>query len=190
MFLGVFGMGIFLSFLLKVGYGTDTSSFMNSSIAKRFGISLGLTMICTNIIFLIPQLIWGRKLIGIGTIANMTLIGYTSDFCTMLENRFIPEELFMMQPYRVLIFIVALALFIISAALYMNAGMGLAPFDSIPTMVSQYLPIPFALARMLWDFLVILIGLLADGSLSICTVILAFTIGPTVSYTGKLLKIN
>ena len=71
MFLGIFGMGIFLSFLLKVGYGTDTSSFMNSSVAAKFGISLGTTLVCTNALFLVPEIIWGRKLIGIGTIANM-----------------------------------------------------------------------------------------------------------------------
>ena len=60
MFLGIFGMGIFLSFLLKVGYGTDTSSFMNSSVAAKFGISLGTTLVCTNALFLVPE-IYGEE---------------------------------------------------------------------------------------------------------------------------------
>lgn len=184
----VIGMGIFLSFLLQVGYGTDTSSFMNASVSDRLGIQLGTVMIILNIIQFIPEFIWGRKHIGIGTIANMVLIGYTSDFCTFLENRFIPPEIFTTQPYRTIIFIPALILFLISAALYMNAGLGLSPFDAIPTMFSNHFRLPFFAVRMGWDFIAILIGLIAGGNLTIGTVILAFTVGPAVAWIGNLMK--
>lgn len=161
---------------------------MNASVAKRFNISLGTTMVLTNILFLVPQLIWGRKLIGLGTIANMSLVGYTSDFCTMLENKFLPAEMFQTQPYRSITFAIALVLFLISAALYMNADLGLTPADSIPSMISQYSHLPFFAVRMGWDFLMILIGLLAGGKITIGTIILAFTIGPSVAWIGKLMK--
>ena len=188
MFLGIFGMGIFLSFLLKVGYGTDTSSFMNSSVAAKFDISLGTTLVCTNALFLIPEIIWGRKLIGIGTIANMTLIGYTSDFCTYLEEKYLPDFIFTVQPYRTITFIVALAFFLVSVALYMNADLGQAPFDSISTMVSQHTQLSFTLVRMAWDFLMIIIGIIAGGKLTIGTVVLALTIGPSVSFIGRFIR--
>lgn len=187
---GVLGMGIFLSFLLKAGYGTDTSAFMNSSLAARLGLSFGTVMVCTNAIMFIPQLIWGRKLIGIGTIANMTLIGYTSDFCTMLEERFLPQEMFTVQPYRTITFIVALAFFLVFVAAYMNAEMGLAPFDAMPTMASSFSHIPFFIVRIAWDFTAILIGVIAGGHLTIGTVVLAFTIGPAVSWIGRLLPVG
>ena len=48
MFTGVIGMGIFLSFLLGVGYGTDTSSFMNASVASRLNMSRGFVMLTIN----------------------------------------------------------------------------------------------------------------------------------------------
>ena len=185
---GVIGMGVFLSFLLKVGYGTDTSSFMNSSLANRLELSLGPILICTNALFLIPQLIWGRKLIGIGTIANMSLIGYTSDLCTMLEERYLPEEIFTAQPYRTITFAIALAFFLFSVALYMQADLGQAPFDSIATMVSHYAHLPFFAVRMAWDFLMIALGLLFGGKLTIGTIALALTIGPAVSYIGRFIN--
>ena len=188
MLLGVLGMGVFLSFLLKVGYGSDTSSFMNTSLAVRFGLSFGTLMVISNGIQLIPEIIWGRKLIGIGTVANMTIIGYTSDFCTMLEERYLPEIIFTSQPYRSLTFAIALLLFLFSAALYMNAGLGLAPFDSIPTMVSSYTHLQFFIVRIIWDFTAILIGVLAGGHLTIGTMILAFTVGPAVSWIGRMMS--
>lgn len=188
MLLGVLGMGVFLSFLLKVGYGSDTSSFMNTSLAVRFELSFGTLMVLSNGIQLIPEIIWGRKLIGIGTVANMTIIGYTSDFCTMLEEKYLPEIIFTSQPYRSLTFAIALLLFLISAALYMNAGLGLAPFDSIPTMVSSHTHLPFFIVRIIWDFTAILIGVLAGGHLTIGTVILAFTVGPAVSWIGRMIS--
>lgn len=187
MMTGIVGMGITLSFLLKVNYGTDTCSFMNASLSGRFGITFGTTMMLVNLLLFLPELIWGRKLIGLGTIANMTLIGYISDFCRMLETRYLPSSIFQDQPYRVIIFTVALLLFLISVALYMNADMGQVPYDSIPTMISEYRHIPYAPVRIVWDCSVMLIGILAGGHLTIGTVILAFTIGPAVTFIGKLM---
>ncbi len=185
MTIGVLGMGAFLSLLLQAGYGVDTSAFMNSSLSQRIGIPLGTVLLATNIILFIPQLIWGRKLIGIGTIVNMTLIGYTSDFCTMLEERYISPAFFIDQPSRAILFMLSLAGFLFFAALYMNAGLGQAPYDSIPTMLSRRTGLPFFAVRMAWDFLTIALGILAGGHLTIGTVLMALTIGPTVAWIGK-----
>lgn len=187
MLCGVAGMGIFLSFLLKAGYGTDTCSFMNSSISGRTGISLGTIMVCVNGTLFIAELIWGRKHIGVGTIANMLFIGYICDFCTFLEERYLPPEIFTEQPSRAIIFAVSLSLFLASAALYMNAGMGLSPFDAIPTMFSSFSHLPFFAVRMAWDLMAIAAGVIAGGTLTIGTVILAFTVGPAVAFVGKMM---
>ena len=188
MLTGVVGMGICLSLLLKVGYGTDTSSFMNSSIAARTGITLGTVMVSMNAIQLIVQIIWGRRFIGIGTIVNMTVIGYIADFCTMLEESHLPSFLFSLQPYRSLTFAIALIFFLISAALYMNSETGLAPYDAIPTIISSAAHLPFFAVRIAWDLLAIAIGIASGGHLPLGTVILAFTIGPTVSWIGRAMR--
>ena len=188
MLIGVAGMGVSLSFLLGVGYGTDTSSFMNSSVAMRTGLSLGIVMVSMNAVQLVAELVWGRHYIGLGTLVNMTAIGFISDFCTYLEEKYLPDFIFTVQPYRTLTFIVALAFFLVSVALYMNADLGQAPFDSISTMVSQHTRLSFTLVRMAWDFLMIIIGIIAGGKLTIGTVALALTIGPSVSFIGKFIK--
>ena len=188
MMTGIVGIGIFLSFLLEVNYGTDTCAFMNASLSRCFGISFGTTMVLTNLLFFIPELIWGRKLIGPGTIANMMLIGYISDFCRMPEETYLPSLIFQDPLFRTLIFLAALIPFLISVALYMNADMGQVPYDSIATIISERLHLPFAPVRIFWDCLIILVGVLAGGHLTIGTVVLAFSIGPAVTVIGKKMK--
>ena len=63
MFTGIIGMGIMLSFIIDVGYGTDSCSFMNLSFSNRFGLSLGTCMLLTNLVLFVPEVLWGRKLI-------------------------------------------------------------------------------------------------------------------------------
>ncbi len=186
---GVVLMGISLSFLLNAGYGTDTCSFMNASISARLGVSLGPVMVVSNVLLFIPQLIWGRKLIGIGTLCNMFLIGYITDFCMFLQERYLPSSMFEEQPSRSAVFALSLSLFLIAVSLYMNADLGQSPFDSAATLLSRALHLPFPAVRIAWDFLAIAVGVLCGGTLTAGTVILAFTIGPAVSWIGRLIKL-
>ena len=67
----------------------------------------------------------------------------------------------------------------------MNADLGLAPFDAIPTMVSRKSKLPFYAVRMAWDALAIIVGVAAGGQLTVGTIILALTVGPSVSWIGR-----
>ncbi len=188
MMVGIVGMGVFLSFLIEVNFGTDTSSFMNLSLAEHFGISFGTCMVLSNILFFIPEILLEPKLINIGTIANMVLIGYISDFCRVLWSHNLPQSLFTVQPYRTITFLVALLPFLVSVALYMNADMGQTPYDAIPTIISRRFLLPYPLIRIIWDFSAILIGILAGKHLSFATVVMALTIGPSVTFIGNFMK--
>ena len=188
MMIGIVGMGIFLAFLIEVNYGTDTSSFMNLALSNKTQLSFGTCMILVNALLIVPVIFLERKLIHLGTVANMVLIGYISDFCRYLFHHFLPDALFTAQPSRTIVFILALIPFLIAVALYMNADIGQAPYDAVPTLLSHRLPIPFTVIRMTWDFSAIAIGMLLGKALQPTTVIMALTIGPSVTYIGKWLK--
>lgn len=192
MMIGILGMGAMLSFLLRVNFGSDPCSYMNSALAGWSGISFGTTVLIVNIILFIPELIRGRDMIGLGTLANMLLIGYISDFCTWLQRLFLPDVWFETMSTRVLIFVLALIPFLIFVGLYINADVGVAPYDAIPTMVSRATRLPYAPVRIAHDFLAIGIALLAGKPLAIASPILALTLGPTVQavggFIGRLLR--
>ncbi len=188
MMTGIFGMGIFLSFIIKVDYGTDPSSFLMLGISEVSGISFGTVMLTVNLILFIPELLFGRHLIGWGTVCNMTMIGYIADFCRYLETSYLPPEMFEVQPFRTITFIAALIPFLISVAIYMNADCGQVPYDAAPTMIHEYSRIPYTIVRICWDFSVIGVGLACGRALTVTTVVMALFIGPTCSLIGRWLK--
>ncbi len=190
MTLGVFFMGFFLSFLIEVNLGTDPCTFMNLTISRRLGILFGTWQVLLNLVLFVFVVLFDRHQIGPGTIANMVFIGYISDFCRWIWKKTIPEFVFREWPYRAVVFIVALLCFVIAASLYMNADMGVAPYDAIPNIISDRLlkSVPFKFVRIGFDGTVLLIGFLLGGRIEICTVLMVFLLGPTISAVGGFLN--
>lgn len=188
MLAGVVGMGFFLSFLIEVDYGTDTCSAFNLALSEVTGIQFGTCSLLTHLVLFIPVVLWKRKLIGLGTVANMTMIGYISDFCRGLWQRFLPDLLFQAQPSRMAVFVVSLLGMVLCAALYMNVDLGVAPFDGAPMLIGDKVPLPFFAVRMLWDLGFIILAVLLGGPVRPATVGMALLMGPTVSFVGKFLN--
>ncbi|MBP5332416.1 MAG: hypothetical protein J6Y89_11260 [Lachnospiraceae bacterium] len=184
-FAAVTGMGFFLSFLIMAGFGTDPCTFMNLSVSSRLGISLGNWHFLLNAVLLVFVLIFARKQIGPGTVFNMVLIGYYADFFCWLWRKIIPGAAFTDMPLRALVYIFGLAGFIISAAVYMNSGTGVSPYDGVAVFFGEHMPIPKFLSRMIFDFTVIAIGMIAGSTPSIGHILMALGLGPVISVVGK-----
>lgn len=188
-------MGVFLSVLIEVGWGTDPASFANLNIAAALGWSLGNTQVAVYSALLVFTFVFGPEMIGFGTLANMILIGYTADFCRLIWARtgfraFVAGGAF---GTRLVIFAAAILLFVTVAAIYMNARMGVAPYDACAKIVSGFLPkIPFWAVRIVYDLAAVGAGLLASrfspdgiqGSL-IGSVTMSLVIGPAVSFVAR-----
>lgn len=186
----VFFMGFFISLLLPLDYGTDPASFVNNSIALRFGLLLGTTEVIVYGIFLVFVLITsGIRTIGPGTFLNMFLIGYIADFFRWVWRKTLSTDFFTTQPQRLILFIIALCGFIIAAAVYMNSEMGTAPYDSVPIVISEKLPrIPYKIIRMCWDFFMILVGILFGQTPQIGVILMALFLGTVIEFVGKWMK--
>ncbi|MBO5621093.1 MAG: hypothetical protein J5959_05630 [Butyrivibrio sp.] len=190
MCVGVFFMGFFLSFLIKVDLGTDPCTFMNLTLSRAIGISFGTWQLILNAILFIFVILFGRKFIGFGTIANMVFIGYIADFFVWLWEKCIPENYFTDMPYRAVIFLLALFMFIVAVSFYINANMGVSPYDAIPQIISErvFKKVPFAVIRICFDFLVIIIGVVFKGTPNIGIVLMALFLGPIISVVGKFIN--
>ena len=188
--IGVFLMGFFLSFLIKVDLGTDPCTFMNWTISEKLHILFGTWQLLLNAVLFIFVILFGRNQIGFGTIANMVFIGYIVNFFKWVWEKTIPEYYFTEMPYRGAIFALALLCFIISVSFYINANMGVAPYDAIPQIISErvFKKVPFAVIRICFDFLVILIGVLFGGKPNIGIVLMALFLGPVITVVGKFLN--
>ncbi len=186
MALGVFFMGFFLSFLINVSLGTDPCTFMNVTISERLHILFGTWQLLLNAVLIVIVIIFSRDQIGPGTIANMVFIGYIADFFRWVWSKTIPEYVFTTWPYRGVVFALALIAFVIAASFYMNADMGVAPYDAMPVIISEKLlkKIPFKFIRMGFDGSIVLIGILFGGRVEIATILMVFLLGPTITTVG------
>ena len=182
-------MGFALSWLVLVDMGTDPCTLMNLTISSRLGISLGNWQALLNCVLFIIVIWKGREHIGFGTLANMFLVGYSLDFFSWVWRQLGIDTYFATNTVRYAVFLPALIIFIIAAAVYMDVELGTAPYDAIPFIVSKYLPkVPFKALRIGYDFLVIIIAGAFGGHVQIVTVLMALLLGPVISYIGKLIQ--
>ena len=190
-FIAVFGMGFFLSFLILCDLGTDPCTFMNRSIAAKIGWSFGNWQLCINICMILLVLLLKRSLIGFGTVFNMVLIGYYADFFCWLFRKILPAETFTNPVSRWAVFFVTLGGFIISAAVYITADMGVSPYDGLPIIItekvrSRFPKIPPMVIRIAWDGAAILVGTLFGGIPIIGIILMALFLGPAITMVRKL----
>ncbi len=190
-FLAVLGMGFFLSFLMLCGLGTDPCSFMNKAISLRIGMLFGTWQLIINAVMLVIVLFWDRSSLGFGTVFNMVLVGYYVDFFDWVWGKIIPAHYFTDPVTGWAIFLAALFFFIVSAAVYINSDMGVAPYDALPKIITEkvtgrFPKVPKMLIRMAWDFTAVAVGTLAGGRPVIGIILMAVFLGPVISLTGRL----
>lgn len=192
-FIAVFGMGFTLSFLILCDMGTDPCTFMNRAVAAKVGLSFGTYQLIVNIFMLCLVFIFKKKLIGFGTIFNMVLIGYYADFFCWVWRKIIPASAFTEPVSRWTIFIVALILFLISVAVYINQDMGVSPYDGLPIIITEKLKadksmIGKTILRILWDGSALMIGVIAGNTPAIGHILMVLFLGPAISFVGKLIN--
>lgn len=188
-FIGVFFQGVGVYFINEVRFGTDPCTLMNMQISKKVGLSYGNTLFIFNCILLLVVLFFGIKQIGIGTLANMTVVGYTVDLCTYTLGKITPAGFYDSMKNRILVFVPALIVFIFAAALYMAVDLGGSPYDATPVIISKKLnKIPFTVVRIAWDGVMMVVGLLLGGKLGVVTVAIVLFLGPAITFVKNMLR--
>lgn len=186
-------MGVTLSVLNIVNWGMDSFSYMNISIANKIGWSMGNWQMLLNVIMFIPVVLWGRKYLGLGTIFNMVLVGYTLDFCTWIWQKVNLEALLVSVPVCAVVMLLSVVAFVFVAAIYMSTELGTSPFDALPMMLGERFPkVPFTIIRFAWDLTAVVIGFLLSGKVQIVTILMVLFLGKTISFVkshiGKILN--
>lgn len=184
--LSVITMGFCLSFLDRTALGTDPCTTFNLGISHLWGVSLGNWQALFNCVLFVLVWFFAKEQIGWGTIANMFLVGYSFDFFSWINSILFPIGFFQPMYIRILITIPALALFILAVAVYIGIQQGTSPYDAIPYIINKKCPkIPFKLVRMGWDISFCILGILLGSRVGIVTLIMAFTLGPAITYAEK-----
>lgn len=189
MLLGIVLLGISISLLRYGAMGTDPYTTMNLGVSSTIGVSFGAYQLFINILLFIIIIIFKRKTIGMGTLVNMVMVGYTSDFAYFYASPLLP-----LQPSHVVRFavtILAIGLACMGISMYMEAELGIAPYDALAIIIIETSRnrIPFFVARVIVDVLAVLIGFNFGAIVGLGTLMLSIFTGPLVHYIRvKILK--
>ena len=170
---GLILYGLAVAMIVRAGLGLDPWNVLNQGVAERLPLSYGVVMILIGAAVLLLWLPLRQKP-GIGTVANVFLIGVFAD----LGLAWIPADL----PLAVRIFMLVAGVVLtgVATGAYVGAGLGPGPRDGLMTGIVKRTGWPVKYVRTAIEIAVVAVGWLLGGAVGLGTVLFALTIGPLV----------
>lgn len=161
--------------------GLDPFTAINTGASELLGFTLGNYQLFVNAAILAIILFFDRKIIGWGTIFNLVLVGYMIEFfISMLESFIDPTQFaFIVQ---LLITVVAIIIFTFGVALYMDADLGVSPYDAIAPVITDRVSASYKTVRMIQDIVVVITAWILGGPVGVSTFITGFLAGPLIDF--------
>lgn len=183
-FISIFGIAL-ISFGAALSetmdMGLDPFTALNRGASSLLGFSLGNYQLVVNLIILVVIFLMKRSLIGWGTIYNMILVGYLVDFFKgQFQNFFTVDE--MSLGIRLAITVVAIVIFTLGVALYMDIELGISPYDAITPVITDRTGWSYTPVRIAQDLIVVIAAYFLSGPVGISTVITGFFAGPLITF--------
>jgi len=171
LFAGLCLYGMSTALMVRGGLGLNPWNVLHEALSKRTGLSIGQV---TAIVGAVLLLCWIplRERPGVGTIANILVIGVAADVTLAVLDR--PEPLLA----RIVLLVASVALNGLAAATYLGVRLGPGPRDGLMTGLAARTPLSIRLIRTGLEITVLAAGWLLGGTVGIGTVLYALAIGP------------
>ena len=167
--------GASMALMLRAALGLDPWDVFHQGVSGQVGLSIGMVVNLTGLVVL---LLWIplRQRPGIGTVANVVMIGTAMD----LTLRVLPSiEGLAWQVAALILSIVANGF---AGALYIGAGLGPGPRDGLMTGLARRTGWSLRLVRTGIEVTVLALGWALGGAVGVGTLLYAFGIGPLVQF--------
>lgn len=184
MLVAVIFMGMGVGFFMLAAMGSDPFSTLNLGVSSKIGLSFGTWQVFLNVVMLLAIMFVDRSKLGIGTIGNMFLVGFSADITGWLLRQFI-EASALGIPARVGMTLLGVAMQLVGCSFYVTSGLGMAPYDCVSYIVPERTKIPFRWWRIFTDVVCVGIGFACGASIGIGTLIMAFGTGPILPLLNK-----
>ena len=171
----VFGLvlcGLGLSLLVQAELGLDPWDVLHQGVSDHTGIPIGTVSILTGAVVLLSWILL-RERIGLGTMANIVLIGLTMDATLSVLAE--PEAM----AVRIAFLSAGTLLFAVGSGFYIGAGLGPGPRDGLMTSI-HHRGHSIRVVRTSIEVVVLAVGWALGGTVGIGTVVFALSIGPLV----------
>ena len=184
LFVGLILFGFAITFMLESGLGLPPWDVLHSGIAQHTPMTLGTAGIVVGLVIIAITWLAGTPP-GFATIANAVVIGAVVNiFTAMAAFQHLSDS---SLGLRIGLLVAGILLFGVGSALYIGAGMGAGPRDSLMLTISRRTGKRIAVVRGAMEGTVLVTGILLGGDVGIGTIALAVCVGPVVELSFWLL---
>lgn len=184
MLLGLVVLSLGIAFFKVAAWGNDPSTALMMAIGGRIGIDFSIVLLIANTLMFVFEVIWGRKLIGVGTFFNWFGVGTMASMFIRLLYHFFPQN--PDTATRFIVLIVGVLVLSFGAAMYQTADLGIAPYDALSLMIDARVKYEYFWCRIFTDATCSLIAFLLGGIVGLGTLICALGLGPFITFFNKL----
>jgi uncharacterized membrane protein YczE len=166
-----------LALMVESRLGLSSWDVLHDGIAEITALRFGWAIVVVSVVVVALSAFLGIRP-DPGTLANMLLIGVFTDAFL----RFGPLQAIQTAAplTRTLCLVVGIAVIAFGTALYIGAGLGAGPRDSLMLALAKLLRTTPGIARTALELLVLFAGVLLGGEAGIGTLLFAFLIGPAI----------
>lgn len=167
---GLFLYGWSMAMMVRSGLGLDPWDVFHYGLARHVPLSFGQVTIVVGALVLLAWIPL-RQRPGIGTIANIFVIGMSADFGLFVMSQ--PPNLV----GRSALLVGGIVLNGLAGALYVGAHLGPGPRDGLWVAITRRYGLSIRLVRTIIELSVLGIGWLMGGTVGVGTVLYALSIG-------------
>jgi uncharacterized membrane protein YczE len=182
--LGLFVFASGIAAIYEAGLGLSPWDVLNQGISEHTPLSFGIANIVVSLLILVAA----RKLdvrLRVGTVANALLVGGFVD--PLLRIGAVQDLSHSSLPVRVLLLAVGIVLMSVGTVLYIGAGMGAGPRDSLMLGLTRRLRTRVGVVRTGLEASATAAGFVLGGPVGIGTLAFVLGIGPGVELAFALL---
>lgn len=167
--------GVSMAMMIEATLGLDPWDVFHAGVMEKTGLTFGTVVIVVGALVL---LLWIplRQMPGLGTIANVVVIGLATDAGLILLSA--PDGLVA----RLGLLLAGVVLNGLAGALYIGSQLGPGPRDGLMTGLVRRTGLSIRLVRTSLELTVLVVGFLMGGPIGLGTVVYALAIGPLVQF--------
>lgn len=183
--LGLFLYALGIASTLKAQLGYAPWDVFHAGVAMTTGISIGAAIIFVGVIIIVAVMLLKEK-IGLGSLANMLLVGVSLD--AILRLNILPSANHLFP--GLLMLIAGLFSIAFGSYFYISSGFGAGPRDSLMVALARKTGLPVGICRAAVELIALFFGWRLGGMVGIGTVLSALLVGFCLQLVFKVLKFD
>lgn len=182
---GLFLFALALVLGLESGLGAYSWMVFHDGLARHTPLTVGQASIVVSGVLVLVSWVLGVAP-GLGTIANLVLIGVFTDL--LLWSGWVPHTKSWIGGLGEVV--ASVLLLGIASGMYIAAEFGAGPRDSLMLALARRLDVSVGWIRWGMETAVTVIGIVLGGSFGVGTIIVAMTVGPAVRWGFRLFGLD